>query len=195
MESEILQELKQKLEKKKRRVSHTISHMEEDGLGESMLESIGELSAYDNHPADLGDVMFERSKDIALRDNESILLTEIETALQRMDNGNYGICKECGREIDVERLEVLPWATYCVECQEKNESMDDTTSRPLEEEILSPPFKRTFLDESQLNVVGFDGEDALQAVLQWGSSDTPQDLPGSHDYNDLWPNSQELSMQ
>ena len=40
-------------------------------------------------------------------------------------------------------------------------------------------------------MVGFDGEDALQDVLKYGSSDTPQDLPGTHDYKELFPDSNE----
>ena len=44
-----------------------------------------------------------------------------------------------------------------------------------------------------MDSVGFDGEDALQAVMRYGSSDTPQDIPGSHDYKDLFLNSDETA--
>ena len=68
-----LGKLKQLLTKKKDRLEQAITRLEETGIGDTMSYSVGELSMYDNHPGDLGDVMFERSKDIALRDNEHIL--------------------------------------------------------------------------------------------------------------------------
>lgn len=167
-----------------------ISRLEDTGIGNTMSDSVGELSMYDNHPADLGDVIFERSKDVALRDNEHIILDWVDTALDKMETGRYGICDRCGRDISLERLEAVPWAVFCIECQKKSDGIDPTP-RPLEEELLAPPFHRTFLDTVQSNNVGFDGEDALQAVLRWGSSDTPQDIPGSYNYKALWPNSNE----
>ncbi|WP_371361748.1 RNA polymerase-binding transcription factor DksA [Sporomusa rhizae] len=167
-----------------------ISRLEETGIRDTMSDSVGELSMYDNHPADLGDVVFERSKDVALRDNEHVLLEQIETALDKIHTGSYGICDDCGEPIGIERLEAVPWATRCIECQSEKDVLDPTP-RPLEEEVLAPPFHRSFLDTAEFNWVGFDGEDALQSVLKWGSSDTPQDIPGSYDYKANWPNSNE----
>lgn len=178
------------LMEEKDHLTQTISRLEETGIGDTMSDSVGELSMYDNHPADLGDVVFERSKDVALRDNEHILLEQVETALARIHDGSYGVCDSCGKAIDIERLEALPWATRCIDCQEDKDVIDNTP-RPLEEEVLAPPFHRSFLDSANFNFVGFDGEDALQSVLKWGSSDSPQDIPGSYDYKALWPNSNE----
>ncbi len=185
-----VEKLRQRLLAEKDRLLRTISRLEETGIGDTMADSVGELSMYDNHPADIGDVMLERSKDVALRDNEHILLEEIEAALDKIDDGTYGVCTACGRPIDDGRLEVLPWATHCRDCQQERERADPPP-RPLEEAVLAPPFHRTFLDNAESDFVGFDGEDALQSVLKWGSSDTPQDIPGSYDYKALWPNSNE----
>lgn len=165
-----------------------ISAIEEHGLSEAMSQSLGELSMYDNHPADVGAELFERSKDIGLQDNARIMLNGVEEALNKMADNRYGICEKCGHEIAVARLEAIPWAAKCLNCQQMTEESDDMP-RPLEEELLSPPFKRTFLDEA--DYTGLDGEDAMQAVLQYGSSDSPQDIPGAHDYQDLYPNSSE----
>jgi YteA family regulatory protein len=184
-----LKRLKQKLLDAKAKFVHEISRLEETGIGDTMSDSIGELSVYDNHPADLGDELFERSKDTALRDNAHVLLEEVEVALDNIKNGTYGICAKCGKPIALERLEALPWATHCIDCQKLDE-VYDPTPRPLEEDVLAPPFHRTFLDSANNNV-GFDGEDSLQAVMRWGSSDSPQDIPGSYDYKALWPNSNE----
>ncbi|XEQ94010.1 RNA polymerase-binding transcription factor DksA [Sporomusa carbonis] len=186
----IVERFRQTLLEKKDGLVDMISRIEETGIGDTMSDSVGELSAYDNHPADLGDELFERSKDVALRDNEHVLLEEVEAALNKLDQGTYGICDDCGQPISLERLEATPWATRCINCQQKVD-VTDSTPRPLEEEVLAPPFHRTFLDTVESDYAGFDGEDALQAVLRWGSSDSPQDIPGSYDYKALWPNSNE----
>lgn len=190
MDARQLEHFKDKLQDAKARFVHEISRLEETGIGDTMSYSVGELSVYDNHPGDLGDELFERSKDVALRDNAHVLLEEVEAAFDKMADGTYGVCAKCGREIATERLEALPWATHCIECQRLDE-VDDPTPRPVEEELLEPPFHRTFLDSTESESVGFDGEDSLQAVLRWGSSDSPQDIPGSYDYKALWPNSNE----
>lgn len=181
---------KKKLEKEKQLILDQISRLEETGVGDTMSDSVGELSVYDNHPADLGDELFERSKDTALRDNAHLILEHIEKALQKFKNDSYGICEKCGSQIGQERLETIPWVSYCINCQRKMETKDPTP-RPVEEELLEPPFHRTFLDSAEFDYVGFDGEDALQSVLRYGSSDTPQDIPGSYDYKAIFPNSNE----
>lgn len=163
----------------------------EKGLDLTLSYSTGELSMYDNHPADMGDELFERSKDTALLDNAKLLLAQVETALEKIENGNYGVCSKCGKTIPIERLETIPWAEACIECQREDEA-SDSNDRPLEESVLTPPFHRSFLDASEgKDVIGFDGEDALQAVMRYGSSDTPQDIPGSRDYKKLFDNSKE----
>lgn len=192
MKAETLNKFSTKLHREKKLVLDEISRLEETGIGDTMSDSVGELSAYDNHPADLGDELFERSKDTALRDNAHVILEHIEKALQKIDNGTYGTCEKCGQPIGLERLETIPWVSNCINCQQQSES-EDPTPRPVEEELLEPPFHRTFLDTAKFDFVGFDGEDALQSVLKFGSSDSPQDIPGSYDYKALFPNSNEHS--
>lgn len=184
MDAEKLESVASRLEAEKRRLSKTIETIEETGISLPIMDSISELSNYDNHPADLGSEMFERSKDLALRDNENVLISEIEHALAKVYDGTYGQCEVCGKAIPEARLDAIPWAVACIECQ-KNVESHDIATRPIEEYSLQPPFGRTFLDFQSNENVGFDGEDSLQAVWQYGSSDSPQDLPGSHDYSDL----------
>ena len=190
MDRRQVQSFKNELLKNKQRLTEEISNLERTGLGDTMADSVGELSVYDNHPADIGDELFERSKDVALKDNAHILLEQAESALERIEAGTYGVCEACGRDIPLERLQVMPEAAYCVACQQVSDGRE-ISRRPVEEDVLAPPFGRTFLDGGGEDFVGFDGEDALQAVLRYGSSDTPQDLPGTHDYTDLFPNSNE----
>lgn len=74
-----------------------------------------------NHLADNATELFLRERNIALRNNAQDLLEQVEAALLRIDGGTYGICANCGREIAVERLEALPYATLCITCQSEAE--------------------------------------------------------------------------
>lgn len=134
-------------------------------------ESMGELSSIDNHPADEGTALYEREKDIALNDHIEKGLNDINYALEAIQNGTYGICEKCGKEIPIERLKALPTATYCVD-----HSPDQVVSqtRPIEEEILIPPFEKFVFDDE--DSVAYDAEDSWQDVAEWGTSDSPSDL-------------------
>lgn len=61
--------------------------------------------------------VFEQQRDLALRDHNTQHLGAVEAALARLDNGTYGACLRCRRPIAPERLDALPWAAYCIECQ------------------------------------------------------------------------------
>ena len=71
-----------------------------------------------NHLADDATDIYEREKNMALIDDRQELLDQVAAALERIDNGTYGICLRTGKPINLERLEVLPYATYSVEAQE-----------------------------------------------------------------------------
>jgi RNA polymerase-binding transcription factor len=74
-----------------------------------------------NHAADDATEVFTRERNLALRSNTQDLLAQVETALQRLEEGTYGICARCGQEIAPERLEALPYASYCIKCQSEIE--------------------------------------------------------------------------
>ena len=61
--------------------------------------------------------VFEQQRDLALRDHNRQLLSSIEEALARLDRGTYGTCTSCRMPIASERLEALPWAALCIDCQ------------------------------------------------------------------------------
>lgn len=147
---------------------------------DSLLEPVQELSNYDNHPADLGTELFERSKDVALREHAERQLDEIEQALEKIEAGTYGICETCQKEISFERLKAHPTATRCIE-----HSRDQTVAiqRPVEEQWLEPPFVDNANEEENS---AFDAEDTWQSVSEWGTSETPSDFFSNDrkDYND-----------
>ena len=61
---------------------------------------------------------YNRELMFSLSDSERQLLLQIDDALRRMDDGRYGHCSYCGRPINLKRLEAIPWARFCVDCQE-----------------------------------------------------------------------------
>jgi DnaK suppressor protein len=61
--------------------------------------------------------VFEQQRDLALRDRNQQHLEQVEAALQRLDEGTFGNCVRCGRPIPPERLEAIPWAAHCIDCQ------------------------------------------------------------------------------
>jgi RNA polymerase-binding transcription factor DksA len=81
----------------------------------------GEAAVDFNHPADAmhGDGDYER--DLQLLRRQRAELTLVEQALHRMDEGTYGSCEECGGKMSQKRLEAVPYARYCVACQERTE--------------------------------------------------------------------------
>jgi RNA polymerase-binding protein DksA len=79
----------------------------------------GRSLGYGNHMADDATAAFEQARELALRQNLERTLRQVEHALRRFEKGTYGICEECGQEIDPERLAVLPYATLCLNCAER----------------------------------------------------------------------------
>jgi YteA family regulatory protein len=183
LDQEKIQTLRRRLLQEKSDLEARVNDNSHFGLAASFRDSTGELSAIDNHPADVGTEMFERSKDIALLEKEAFRLERVEAALHRMDTGEYGHCAECGKFIPLERLDALPTAIYCIEHEPRQET---SNNRPIEEEFLSPPFGRTSLDELE-GQNGFDGEDAWQIVESWGSSNSPAMAEGNQieDYGSM----------
>lgn len=81
-------------------------------------DETGELADYDNHPADAATETYEREKDLAMDENIDDMIESIDRALEKIEAGNYGICDRCGNEISKGRLEVIPYAAFCIECQD-----------------------------------------------------------------------------
>jgi DnaK suppressor protein len=94
---------------------------------------------------DIGDVLDSvseertRELDMILTDREKRKLLQIDDALDRIEDGTYGQCEECGVKIPKARLKVLPFAKFCVECQEKNEREEKYTREEPEEGIKKVP--------------------------------------------------------
>jgi DnaK suppressor protein len=92
------------------RLEAVIAQMDAEGT-----ENLG----YGNHMADDASEAYEQAKDLALRQNAEQLLVQVTNALERFEQGTYGICEQCGTEIDPARLKALPYATLCLHCQQR----------------------------------------------------------------------------
>jgi RNA polymerase-binding protein DksA len=108
-----------RLVEERKRVKEAIDYLHEENPGSIQDET--QDSTADNHPGDMATVTFDRELDYTLEESEGRLLEAIDAALQRLDDGTYGICSSCGQPIGAERLEALPWTTQCIDCKRREE--------------------------------------------------------------------------
>ena len=73
------------------------------------------------HLADAGSEMFDRPRDLSIVEDVEAQLTEVDHAVSRIEQGTYGRCEACGREIDAARLQARPAARFCLEDQQEAE--------------------------------------------------------------------------
>ena len=165
MDPSKLEDFKDRLQQEQKRLRRLIAGIEKTGLNMSQRESIGELSLYDNHPADIGSEVFERSKDLALKNDAELKLKAIEDALSKMDSGRYGYCDECNAAISIQRLEAVPYTTMCQRCKEKQEEQGWIRQRPIEEEVFEGPWAPSFNGS-----IMYDRDDTWEDVERHGMS-------------------------
>ncbi|HHW47047.1 MAG TPA: conjugal transfer protein TraR [Clostridiaceae bacterium] len=188
MYSDKIEYFRQLLLKQKRDIEQTINTMKKNNTGTQGEYYPTELSSYDNHPAEIGTDLFGVEMNTALKVHEEHLLKEIHDALGRIDDGSFGKCEFCGNEISEERLEALPYARLCIDCEE-NKAIDPeilANSRPNEERVLDAPLGRKYLNQREDDE--YEGLDQFYDLMKYGSSDSPQDLGGYHEYEEYYTN-------
>jgi DnaK suppressor protein len=104
--------LQAQLEAERTDLTEALSRYEENGY-----PNIG----LGNHMADDGTEAFEQAASLALRRNQERMLEQVQKALARLESGHYGQCERCGEAIDYARLQAIPYATLCIECQPRSE--------------------------------------------------------------------------
>jgi RNA polymerase-binding protein DksA len=103
------------------RVEAAIANLKESHPG-SLDDEVDEISdGSDTHVGDSATATLGREIDYTLGENSQQVLAEINAALQRIEDGTYGTCGVCGKEIAPERLEVYPWAKLCIDDARKAE--------------------------------------------------------------------------
>ena len=89
--------------------------------GDSTIEELTDSNEVFADPADRATAESDRSFTLRIRDRERRLIRKIQAALQRIDDGSYGICEDCGEEIGVPRLKARPVTKLCINCKSKQE--------------------------------------------------------------------------
>ncbi len=156
----IYEQLKERHEELKAR----LEEKERFGLEQSTRDMTGELSLYDNHPADIGTELFERGKDLALQEMLEREYHDVNKALKKIEDGTYGICEVTGETIPYERLEANPTATTVIDYAQSHVSKQ----RPIEEDVLEG-FRKYNFDHDERETE-FDAEDAYQAVARFNEN-------------------------
>lgn len=116
-----LKQYRQLLLKLKERITDDIKHISEDTLKKSQKEAAGDISGYTLHLADLASDAYDREFSLGLAANDRDVLIEINDALKRIDEGNFGACQQCKKPIAKVRLKALPFALLCLKCQRLHE--------------------------------------------------------------------------
>ena len=108
------------------RLRGDVSALADSALRKTRSESSGDLSSMPIHMADVGTDNFEQEFTLSLMEHDGATLEQIEAALERIEDGAYGVCIGCDAKIPKTRLNVLPYTPYCVKCAENPPSLTDT---------------------------------------------------------------------
>ena len=94
--------------------------------------------AIEKSPDALDEVQHAAERELAIRnlDRESHLLRNVRGALRRMNEGSYGTCMHCEEDISPKRLEAVPWAAYCIHCQELADRTQDESAETLDDLLV-----------------------------------------------------------
>ena len=115
LDKKILQRLKKVLLKEREEIIGEVKQIVESSkeMGQDGIQDIGDEAAN----------IYNKQILLSLNESERLHLQEVDEALDRIGNGSYGICEECGGPIGLKRLEVRPVAKYCVPCKTKLEKI------------------------------------------------------------------------
>ncbi len=113
LDKKTLEKFKKILLKEREQIIGEVKQIDESSkeIGQDGIQDIGDEAT----------TIYNKQLLLSLNENERIRLQEVDEALDRIENGTYGICEECGGPISIKRLEVRPVAKYCVPCLTKLE--------------------------------------------------------------------------
>ncbi|MGI6082310.1 MAG: TraR/DksA C4-type zinc finger protein [Limnochordia bacterium] len=149
-------------------------------LAISETDAVGELSGIDQHTGDLGAETIEREKDLGLLLATYIQLEQVLQAKDRLEQGTYGLCDDCGQTIDIERLRALPAADLCVACKSRREQERERSPSPADNEAI---VSNTLPTDT---TPGIDGQDIWAQLAPYGTANSPQDAPHEDLPEALW---------
>ena len=90
-------------------------------------------------PDALDEVQHAGERELAIRnlDRETNLLRNVRGALARIDDGSYGVCLHCEEDINPKRLNAVPWAPYCITCQEMADRRKEEFNEEFDELLVA----------------------------------------------------------
>lgn len=121
MEKAKLQKYEQKLLKMREELLGELGYLEDTVLNHTSKDASGDLSAYSFHMADQGTDAMDRETAFLLASQEGRMLLAINDALRRIQKRTYGKCEQCGQPINPKRLDAIPHALLCIQCQSDEE--------------------------------------------------------------------------
>lgn len=110
---------KKRLDAEKIQLEELVADYERE-LAEARLTESSSDRSPDPGNAEASSMKLEYAKELSIEQNTLDLLKKVNHALDRIEQGEYGICETCGKSIPIERLDVLPYSTQCVECASKS---------------------------------------------------------------------------
>ena len=121
MKAEEVAQFKKLLLSLRERLAGKVDVMQGETLKKSRQDASGDLSNVPIHMADVGTDNYERDIMIELIQNGEEGVRNIDTALERIEEGTFGVCELCAKKINKERLKAVPYAKLCIDCQREEE--------------------------------------------------------------------------
>ncbi len=116
-----ISDFKKMLLERRAKLLGNVNFMHGEALNKSRQSACGDLSNVPIHMADIGTDNYERDLMIDLIQNGEEEVRNIDIALEKIEEGNFGVCETCQKKINKTRLIALPHAKLCIECQRKEE--------------------------------------------------------------------------
>jgi len=107
--------------KQKEEILEEIKRISEDTLRKSQKDATGDISGYTYHMADVATDTYDREFSLGLATDEHKIIYELNDALKRLEEDTYGICENCKNPIPKTRLKAIPYARFCIKCQQAKE--------------------------------------------------------------------------
>jgi len=117
-----LGDFKKLILKRKEEILEAIKHISEDTLKKSQKDAAGDISGHTYHMADVATDTYDIEFSLGLASDDRKLLYELDEALSRIEEGAFGMCEGCKTIISKTRLKAVPYARFCIKCQEKKEN-------------------------------------------------------------------------
>lgn len=154
---------------------------------ETLRKERSDLSNVPFHMADVGSDNYELENTLGLMDEEVRLIAQIDAALERIEQGNYGICLGSGKPIPKARLEAIPWARYCVEYAQMVEKglvnpEEDENSQDKSEDFETKPGEKESDDEGEDEINEEDELEEAMALLDEDEEEEEEEGDGFQEH-------------